>query len=85
MNSTSINEAASVAFPRDKIIGVWWSGAEPDVTPAGDKSAGYKALILQHPAGKFAVHADIEKSSSPRARARPSPRRSARCSTIAAC
>lgn len=61
MNSASINEAAAVAFPRDKIIGVWWSGAEPDVTPAGDKSAGYKALILQHPAGKFAVHADIEK------------------------
>ncbi len=61
MNSTSINEAAAVAFPRDKIIGVWWSGAEPDVTPAGEKAAGYKALLLQHPAGKFPVHADIEK------------------------
>ncbi len=61
MNSTSINEAAAVAFPRDKIIGVWWSGAEPDVTPAGEKAAGYKALLLQHPAGKFSAHADIEK------------------------
>ena len=61
MNSTSINEAAAVAFPRDKIIGVWWSGAEPDVLPAGDKSTGYKALLLQHPAGKFKVHEDIEK------------------------
>ena len=61
MNSTAIKEAASVAYPREKMIGVWWSGAEPDVTPAGSQSAGYKALMLQHGAGKFAVHADIEK------------------------
>ena len=33
MNSTSIKEAAAVGYPRDKMIGVWWSGAEPDVTP----------------------------------------------------
>ena len=61
MNSTSISEAAAVNYPRDKMIGVWWSGAEPDVVPAGDKAAGYKALLLQHPAGKFKVHEDIEK------------------------
>ena len=61
MNSTSIKEAAAVGFPRDKMIGVWWSGAEPDVTPAGAESVGYKALMLQHPAGKFGVHADMEK------------------------
>jgi branched-chain amino acid transport system substrate-binding protein len=61
MNSTAIKEAAAVAYPRDKMIGVWWSGAEPDVTPAGDQATGYKALLLQHPAGKFAVHADLEK------------------------
>jgi branched-chain amino acid transport system substrate-binding protein len=61
MNSTSIKEAAAVAYPRDKIIGIWWSGAEPDVLPAGDQATGYKALLLQHPAGRFGVHADIEK------------------------
>jgi branched-chain amino acid transport system substrate-binding protein len=61
MNSAAINEAASVAFPRDKMLGVWWSGAEPDVVPAGEKAAGYKALLLQHPSGKFGVHADVEK------------------------
>ena len=61
MNSTAIKEAAAVAYPREKMIGVWWSGAEPDVTPAGSQSAGYKALMLQHGAAKFAVHADIEK------------------------
>jgi len=61
MNSTAIKEAAAVGFPRDKIIGVWWSGAEPDVTPAGDQSVGYKALMMQHGPGKFGVHADLEK------------------------
>ena len=61
MNSTSIKEAAAVAYPRDKILGVWWSGGEPDVTPAGEQAAGYKALMLQHPAGKFAIHDAMEK------------------------
>jgi branched-chain amino acid transport system substrate-binding protein len=61
MNSTAIKEAAAVGYPRDKMIGVWWSGAEPDVIPAGDQAAGYKALMLQHPAGKFAVHQDLDK------------------------
>jgi branched-chain amino acid transport system substrate-binding protein len=61
MNSTSISEAAAVNFPRDKMIGVWWSGAEPDVIPAGAGASGYKALLLQHPAGRFKIHDDIEK------------------------
>ena len=51
----------NVNYPRDKMLGVWWSGAEPDVIPAGDKAAGYKALMLQHPAGKAPVYADLEK------------------------
>ena len=44
MNGTAVKEAAAVAYPREKMIGVWWSGAEPDVTPAGDQAAGYKSL-----------------------------------------
>ena len=61
MNSAAVTEAGNVNYPRDKMIGVWWSGAEPDVIPAGDKAAGYKALMLQHPAGKSVVYADLEK------------------------
>ena len=61
MNGTAVKEAAAVAYPRDKMIGVWWSGAEPDVTPAGDDAKGYKALTLQHGAGNFKVHEDIKK------------------------
>src|SRR5262247_784751 len=51
MNSTAIKEAAAVAYPRDKMIGVWWSGAEPDVTPAGDQAIGNKAIRTAQ--GKF--------------------------------
>jgi branched-chain amino acid transport system substrate-binding protein len=61
MNGTAVKEAAAVAYPRDKMIGVWWSGAEPDVTPAGDDAKGYKALTLQHGAGTYKVHEDIKK------------------------
>jgi len=61
MNGAAIKEAAAVAYPRDKMIGIWWSGAEPDVAPAGDQSTGYKALMLQHPAGLFPVHNDLKK------------------------
>jgi branched-chain amino acid transport system substrate-binding protein len=61
MNSTAIKEAAAVGFPRDKMLGVWWSGAEPDVTPAGEGAKGYNALMLQHGAGQYAVHRDILK------------------------
>jgi branched-chain amino acid transport system substrate-binding protein len=61
MNGVAIKEAAAVAYPRDKMIGVWWSGAEPDVLPAGPDAAGYKALMLQHGAQQAAVHAEIKK------------------------
>ncbi|MCX7366443.1 MAG: ABC transporter substrate-binding protein, partial [Alphaproteobacteria bacterium] len=61
MNSASVTEAGNVNYPRDKMLGVWWSGAEPDVVPAGEKGAGYKALMLQHPAGKFGIHGEIDK------------------------
>jgi branched-chain amino acid transport system substrate-binding protein len=61
MNSAAVTEAGNVNYPRDKMVGVWWSGAEPDVIPAGDKGAGYKALMLQHSSGKGPVYADLEK------------------------
>jgi branched-chain amino acid transport system substrate-binding protein len=61
MNSTSIKEAVAVGYPRDKMVGVWWSGAEPDVLPAEDGAKGYTALALQHGAGTFKVHEDVFK------------------------
>jgi branched-chain amino acid transport system substrate-binding protein len=48
MNSTSLKEAQATGYPRDKMYGVWWAGAEPDVKDVGDGAKGYNALALQH-------------------------------------
>ena len=48
MNSTSIKEAQATGYPREKMYGVWWSGAEPDVKDVGEGAKGYNALAMQH-------------------------------------
>jgi len=48
MNSTAIKEAVATGYPREKMYGVWWSGAEPDVKDVGAGAKGYNALALQH-------------------------------------
>jgi branched-chain amino acid transport system substrate-binding protein len=48
MNSTALKEAIATGFPREKMYGVWWAGAEPDVKDAGAGAKGYNALTLQH-------------------------------------
>jgi branched-chain amino acid transport system substrate-binding protein len=48
MNSTLIREAQATGYPRDKIYGVWWAGAEPDVQDAGMGARGYNAITMQH-------------------------------------
>jgi branched-chain amino acid transport system substrate-binding protein len=59
MNSTAIKEAVATGYPRDKMYGVWWSGAEPDVTPAGDGAKGYNSLVFLAGPGQGAVHKDV--------------------------
>jgi branched-chain amino acid transport system substrate-binding protein len=61
MNSTSLKEAVATGYPRDRMFGVWWSGAEPDVRPVGDGAKGYNALVFQAPSGRGRVHEDILK------------------------
>ncbi len=46
MNSTALKEAQATGYPRDKMYGVWWSGAEPDVKDVGEGAKGYNALNL---------------------------------------
>ena len=50
MNSTAIKEAVATGYPREKMYGVWWSGAEPDVKDVADAAKGYNSLALQHSA-----------------------------------
>ena len=48
MNSTLLKEAQATGYPREKIYGVWWAGAEPDVKDVGMGAKGYNAVMMQH-------------------------------------
>jgi branched-chain amino acid transport system substrate-binding protein len=48
MNSTALREAQATGYPRNKMLGIWWTGAEPDVKDVGEGAKGYSALTLQH-------------------------------------
>src|SRR5205809_3910755 len=61
MNPTALKAAAKIGFPRDHIIGVWWSGAEEDTIPAGDAAKGYIAAGFNVAGANFPVIQDIKK------------------------
>jgi branched-chain amino acid transport system substrate-binding protein len=61
MNPTALKAASRVGFPRDHIIGVWWSGAEEDTIPAGDAAKGYIAAGFNVAGRNFPVIAEIQK------------------------
>jgi branched-chain amino acid transport system substrate-binding protein len=48
MNSTAIKEAQATGYAREKMYGVWWAGAEPDVKDVADGAKGYNAVTIQH-------------------------------------
>ncbi len=61
MNQVAVQEAANIRFPMENFIGVWWSGAEFDVEPAGDKATGYKALTFTGLGDDYPVYDDLRK------------------------
>ena len=61
MNATAIKEAAAVGYPMDHFIGVWWSGSEEDVRPAGEAAKGYKSGTFHGPGTNYPVIQDIVK------------------------
>ena len=61
MNQVAIQEAANIRFPMENFIGVWWSGSENDVLPAGDAANGYKAVTFHNVGSDFPVFADVQK------------------------
>jgi branched-chain amino acid transport system substrate-binding protein len=61
MNSTALKEAQATGYPRDKMYGVWWAGAEPDVKDVGEGAKGYSALALNTSGTQPKVIQDILK------------------------
>ena len=59
MNSAALKEAVATGYPRDKMFGVWWSAAEPDVKDVGEAAKGYSGLVVTGPGGK--VIEDVRK------------------------
>jgi branched-chain amino acid transport system substrate-binding protein len=55
MNSTALKEAQATGYPREKMYGVWWAGAEPDVKDVGMGAKGYNAVMMQHGVEKDAA------------------------------
>ena len=60
MNQVAVQEASNIRYPMENFIGVWWSGAEADVLPAGDGANGYKALAMNGVGTDFPIFDDIQ-------------------------
>jgi branched-chain amino acid transport system substrate-binding protein len=61
MNPTALSTAKRTGYPIDKIIGVWWAGAEEDVVPVGDAAKGYIAAGFNAAGEDFPVIQEIKK------------------------
>ncbi len=57
----AIKTAAKSGFPRDHMVGVWWSGSEEDTIPAGDAAKGYIAAGFNVAGTNYPVIKDIQK------------------------
>jgi branched-chain amino acid transport system substrate-binding protein len=61
MNPAALRNAARAGFPRRRMLGVWWSGAEEDVVPAGSAAHGFVAAAFSVPGARFPVIGDIRR------------------------
>lgn len=61
MNQVAIQEAVNIRYPMDHFIGIWWSGSENDVKPAGAAADGYKALTFHNLGDDYPVYDDLRK------------------------
>ncbi len=43
------------------MVGVWWSGTEADVIPAGDAAKGYISATFHAPGKNFKIHEELKK------------------------
>ena len=61
MNQVAVQEASNIRFPMENFIGIWWSGSENDVLPAGAGADGYKALTFHNLGSDYPFYADLKK------------------------
>ncbi len=61
MNPTALKSAAKVGYPRGRMLGVWWSGAEEDVIPAGDAAKDFVAAGFNVAGTDYPVIGEIQK------------------------
>ncbi|MFN3954135.1 MAG: ABC transporter substrate-binding protein [Pararhodobacter sp.] len=69
MNSVAIQEAANIRFNMNNFIGVWWSGSEQDVLPAGAGAHGYRSLAMHGTGRDYPIYSDIQQYVVDRGRA----------------
>ena len=60
MNQVAIQEAVNIRFPMENFIGIWWSGSENDVKPAGAGANGYKALTFHNVGSNYSIYSDLK-------------------------
>jgi branched-chain amino acid transport system substrate-binding protein len=61
MNPTALKAAQRAGYPRQRVVGVWWSGADEDVIPAGDAAKGYVAAGFNVAGTDYPVIREIRK------------------------
>jgi branched-chain amino acid transport system substrate-binding protein len=61
MNPTALKGAQRAGYPSERIVGVWWSGAEEDVIPAGAAAKGYVAAGFNVSGTNYPVIREIRK------------------------
>lgn len=59
MNPIALITAAETGFPRERIVGVWWSGSEEDVLPAGPGARGFVAAGFNVAGANYPVIQEI--------------------------
>lgn len=61
MNPDAVRSAAREGFPRSRMLGVWWSGGEENVLPAGKVARGFVTAAFNVPGTQFPVIGDIRR------------------------
>ncbi len=61
MNAVAVQEAANIRFNMNNFIGVWWSGSEQDVRPAGAGAHGYRSLAMHGTGRDYPIYDDMQQ------------------------